>query len=139
VCPRGPAFPICLIEQEDILTEARAHGGRVLVTRETEAQAGANGGSARQVVEIYEPVTGPEAVQTPKQVRGVAWMAWRGVASCQTRVLSERLYGCGADSCGNAGLDAVPASASLPPTHTLTHTQTHTIHLVHPSHGWPGL
>ena len=58
-------------EQEDILTEARAHGGRVLVTRETEAQqAGASGGSARQVVEIFEPVTGPEAVQTPKQVRG---------------------------------------------------------------------
>jgi hypothetical protein len=56
-------------EQEDILAEARAHGGRVLVTRETEAQAGANGGSARQVVEIFEPVTGPEAVQTPKQVR----------------------------------------------------------------------
>lgn len=61
--------------QEDILAEAAAHGGRLLVTREAEADSryASNGGGgaaalARQVVEAYEPVAGPEAVQTPKQV-----------------------------------------------------------------------
>lgn len=59
--------------QEDILAEAEAHGGRLLVTREAEADGGnTNGGGsaalARQVVEAFEPVAGPEAVQTPKQV-----------------------------------------------------------------------
>lgn len=47
------------------MNEAGANGGRVLVTREAEAGQGA---AARQVVEAYEPVGGPEAVQTPKQV-----------------------------------------------------------------------
>ncbi|KAL4440251.1 hypothetical protein ABPG75_003252 [Micractinium tetrahymenae] len=51
--------------REDILNEAASNGGRILVTREAEAGQGA---AARQVVEAYEPVGGPEAVQTPKQV-----------------------------------------------------------------------
>lgn len=82
-----PCCPVChlspqpvsastlITAQEDILAEAAAHGGRLLVTREAEADSryASNGGGgaaalARQVVEAYEPVAGPEAVQTPKQV-----------------------------------------------------------------------
>ncbi|PSC67685.1 paladin isoform X1 [Micractinium conductrix] len=51
--------------REDILMEAAANGGRVLVTRESEAGGGV---AARQVVEAFEPLGGPDAVQTPKQV-----------------------------------------------------------------------
>lgn len=74
---------MCQNVQEDILAEAAAHGGRVLVTREAEADSryASNGGGgsamARQVVEAFEPVAGPEAVQTPKQVGWLVgwWMA----------------------------------------------------------------
>jgi hypothetical protein len=62
--------------QEDVLAEAGANGGRVLVTREAFPDERANGkgggredgAAARQVMDVFEPVEGPEAVQTPKQV-----------------------------------------------------------------------
>jgi hypothetical protein len=80
--------------REDILAEAAAHDGRLLVTREAEADSryGSNGGGssamARQVVEAVEPVAGPDAVQTPKQVGGLcSWAAcpqrmWFHLAAC---------------------------------------------------------
>lgn len=46
-----------------MIAEARECGGRLLVMHEAVA-----GGSARNVVETFEPVEGPEAVQTPRQV-----------------------------------------------------------------------
>jgi len=45
-----------------------ANGGRILVTREAEGDPDSDKAAARQVVETFEPVAGPEAVQTPKQV-----------------------------------------------------------------------
>ncbi|EFN52818.1 hypothetical protein CHLNCDRAFT_26452 [Chlorella variabilis] len=56
--------------RDDVLAEARSHGGRVLVTREEQVAGGGGAphASARQVVDVFEPVAGPEAVQTPKQV-----------------------------------------------------------------------
>lgn len=50
--------------QNDVLAEAAECGGRLLVMHEALA-----GGRARQVLESFEPVAGPEAVQTPRQVR----------------------------------------------------------------------
>ena len=91
--------------QEDILAEAEAHDGRLLVTREAEADGGGgnggNGGAvlARQVVEAFEPVAGPEAVQTPKQVRGL-----------------RRCMGCGAGAaCGSPAAPPVRLSAAQRP------------------------
>ncbi|GAB4814185.1 hypothetical protein N2152v2_001231 [Parachlorella kessleri] len=48
--------------RNDVIAEAREHGGKLLVMHESLA-----GGGAR-VVETFAPLEGPDAVQTPKQV-----------------------------------------------------------------------
>jgi hypothetical protein len=92
-----------------VLAEARANGGRVLVTREAAAERG-GGAAARQVVDVYEPVAGAEAVQTPKQVgRGMG----SAVLCCR-----QRCCGRGAGVSVSKGLQA----GADPPSHA------HTIH-----------
>lgn len=52
--------------RNDVIAEAKECGGRLLVMHESLNTGG--GGNARNVVETFEPVPGPEAVQTPRQV-----------------------------------------------------------------------
>lgn len=84
--------PSCALPlQEDILNEAAANGGRLLVTREAEAGQGV---AARQVVEAYEPIAGPEAVQTPKQVGRLQpgpMMLACGAAACSRTTMAGPL------------------------------------------------
>ena len=59
--------PIFLpIHQDDVIQEAREHDGRVLVTVEESVEGWTAG--ARNVRDVLEPVGGPDAVQTPRQV-----------------------------------------------------------------------
>eukprot|EP00887_Chlorella_sp_A99_P002448 scaffold10.g2448.t1 len=52
--------------RDDVIQEAADHGGRVLVTVEQSVEGWKAG--ARNVRDILEPVEGPHAVQTPRQV-----------------------------------------------------------------------
>lgn len=66
---------MCPPPQNDVIAEAAECGGRLLVMYEGVGLApagGANGGGGagrpRTVLDSFEPVAGPEAVQTPRQV-----------------------------------------------------------------------
>ncbi|KAK9839780.1 hypothetical protein WJX81_000925 [Elliptochloris bilobata] len=50
----------------DMLHEAHASGGRLLVARE-QARSG-DPDSGLEIIDVYEPIAGPESVQTPKEV-----------------------------------------------------------------------
>jgi hypothetical protein len=108
-----------------VLAEARDHGGRVLVTRESQqgeegSGTGGSGGisagaqpSARQVLDSFEPVGGPEAVQTPKQVGdmagGVCVLGWVGSRLGGGVAVAMAVIVCVCYACGEAGHSSAAA------------------------------